>query len=70
METTTTTTTIANGKIQCARHGSLTAIDCDSLQDDSCAGCFIYMALNKQSIDLEEFSFNDLEKNKTTETIQ
>ena len=66
----TTTTTIANGKIQCERHGSLTAIDCDSLQNNSCSGCFIYTALNTQSIDLGEFSFKDVETNTTSETIQ
>lgn len=65
-----TTTTIANGKIHCVKHGSLTAIDCDSLQDNSCNGCFIYTALNKQSIDLEEFSFIDVENSTTSETIQ
>ena len=63
-------TTIANGKIQCERHGSLTAIDCDSLQDNSCAGCFIYTALKGQSIDLEEFSFKDVESSTGSETIQ
>jgi len=52
-------TTIKNGKIECHLHGSLTAIDCDSLQGNSCVGCFIYTALKNQSTDLEEFSFKD-----------
>ena len=63
-------TTIANGEIQCSRHGSLTAIDCDSLQDSSCNGCFIYTAMKGQSIDMEEFSLDKEENNIIPETVQ
>ena len=56
-------TMIKNGKIECGLHGSLTAIDCDSLQEKSCVGCFIYTALKNQSIDFEEFSFEEKDKN-------
>ena len=63
-------TTIANGKIQCGRHGSLTAIDCDSLQDSSCSGCFIYNALKDQSTDSDEFSLNDVKNTDLEETVQ
>jgi len=52
-------TTIKNGKIECQLHGSLTAIDCDSLQGNHCSGCFIYTALKNQSTDLEEFSLKE-----------
>jgi len=62
-------TTIAKGKIQCVKHGPLTAFDCDSFQDNTCDGCFIYTALKDQSIDLEEFSFKDVEL-QNSETIQ
>lgn len=62
-------TTIKNGRIECRLHGSLTAIDCDSLQEKSCNGCFIYTAFKNQSTDLEEFSLdseeNFPEKNQT-----
>jgi len=62
-------TTIKNGKIECGLHGTLTAIDCDSLQENSCNGCFIYTALKNQSTGLEEFSLESeeslTEMNKT-----
>jgi len=64
-------TTIKNGKIECRLHGSLTAIDCDSLQGKPCNGCFIYTALKDQSTDLEEFSLKDEESFKEmSKTIQ
>jgi len=52
-------TTIKNGTIECSIHGPLTAIDCDSLQCDSCDGCFIYTALNSPSRDFVEFSLEE-----------
>ena len=55
----TVETTIKNGMIECRRYGPLTAIDCDSLQEDACVGCFIYTALKNQSTDLEEFSLDE-----------
>ncbi len=42
-------TTIENGKINCKDHGMLTAVDCDTLQCDTCSGCFIYSALTETS---------------------
>jgi len=69
-EGVTVETSIKNGKIECREHGSLTAIDCDSLQGKSCNGCFIYAALKNQSIDLEEFSLMDEENfSETSKTI-
>ena len=51
-------TAINDGKIECSLHGSLTAVDCDSLQCDACSGCFIYTALKDTSRDHELFSLN------------
>jgi len=48
-------TTIKNGKIECSKHGTLTAIDCDSLQESSCKGCFIYDAFKEQPADTATF---------------
>lgn len=49
-------TTIQSGIIKCALHGSITAIDCDTLQNKSCNGCFIYNALKDMSTDTSEFN--------------
>lgn len=57
-------TTIKSGKIQCQLHGSITAIDCDTLQNKVCTGCFIYTALKDMSTDLSEFSTPEIENLK------
>jgi len=61
-------TNIKNGRIECHRHGSLTATDCTLLQDSSCESCFIYSALKDQDYDEAEFvlpeikSLNEMNK--------
>lgn len=60
-------TTIENGMIKCSKHGSLTAIDCDSLQGNSCSGCFIYAALKNMSTDLEEFTLDEVKDSSEKE---
>jgi len=59
-------TTIKDGKIECNLHGSLTAIDCDSLQGSTCEGCFIYTALKNQPTNLEDFSFKESSESSKT----
>ena len=48
-------TTIIDGKINCKLHGSITAIDCDSLCGNSCDGCFIYAAFKDVESDDSDF---------------
>lgn len=61
-------TTIRGGKIQCRQHGSITAIDCDTLQNKDCSGCFIHTALRDISTDTSEFSIADVENLKEVNT--
>jgi len=59
--------TIKNGVIECSLYGSLTAIDCDSLQGKECTSCFIYEALKDQPVDIDEFYLREDEDSSEIE---
>lgn len=48
-----------NGVIYCNFNGRITALDCSSLRNEKCFGCFIYDCLNKIKCEHDKDSCNE-----------
>ena len=49
-------TVVTKNEISCSVHGKITGVDCCSLRDGACGGCFIYEATKDIKRDVNEKS--------------